>query len=358
MTEIEEVTQATSRNSRKKKTKRWMKWTIIMVSVLLLLIIAVLGGGYLYIKSISLDDIKSRHSVAENNGSNAVEPAKIPKVMEGAVDKAADLAGEDIEGQDALDVAAILLNSGLSLRDIRYLQGNATYDLTTEEKQHIRELLLNKLKPDEIELLRTITSKYGKTLKILEPDYPIEWVGERDPEKIKDNDRKWIELQQKKKAAEAEENKDKGSGKEALAKEQEVSAQDEVKPSQPSTQLTDKQSKAKQAIDAKYAGKMSSLKSTCTAKSNALLQSILSDVASDPDISLTKLQSKFIGQLADAEGSCDSQFNDLLAKAQAEYADAGISAASMPDWSSEYNKAKSAARSAGISAIAGQLNKE
>ncbi|GMK38144.1 hypothetical protein PCCS19_11980 [Paenibacillus sp. CCS19] len=355
------MTETRTREKRyrsKKKMKRWVKWLIIVVLVLFLLVIAVLGYGYWYIKSVSLDDIKSRHQPDEN-GTSVVEPVKIPGVLEGAVDKAAGLVGKDIEGQDALDVASILLNSGLSLREIKYLQGTAAYDLTTEEKQRIRDLLLEKLKPEEIELLRSITSKYGKTLRILDSDFPIEWVGERDPEKIKEYDRKWDELK-KNKAVGTTTNKDAAiEGKEGnnnTGKDSVMVPDKGTDTSGDAEQLDAKATEKKTEINAKYDQKLASLKSTCTAKSNTLLNAILADLDADPKASLSKLQAKFLGQLADAEATCDSQFSQLQAQAKADYKAAGIPATSMPNWKSEYDKAKVAARSAGISAIMKQMN--
>ncbi|MBD3920706.1 hypothetical protein H8B09_18215 [Paenibacillus sp. PR3] len=339
---------------KKKKMRRWLKWLLIIVVTIIVLVIAALTAGYIYLKSISLDDIKSRHPVEteDNTGSDIKvnEPVKIPKVMEGAVDKAASLVGKDIEGQDALDVAAILLNSGLSLRDIKYLQGNASYDLTTEEKQRIRDLLLEKLTSEEIKLLRSITSKYGKHLVILNPDYPIEWVGERDPEKIKEHEKQWSEMQSGKAA------KPQTSG----TKQPSTSTESDKPSTEPtkndSTVLTQQQKEKQKEINAKYDQKLSSLKSTCTAKSNTLLNTILKDLESDSKPSLSKLQAKFLGQLADAEAACDSQFSELQSQAKADYKAAGIPATSMPNWKSEYDKAKVAARSSGIAAIMKKMN--
>jgi|GEM_PF-1404759 len=355
--EVQPQLQAIGKEKRK-PMKRWLKWLIIITLALFLLVVALIGITYWYIKSISLDDIKSRHRVTSEAEANIVEPVKkIPAIMEGTVDKAASLVGKDIEGQDALDVAAILLNSGLSLKDIRYLQGNASYDLTTEEKQHIRDLLLRKLTFEEIELLRSITSKYGKHLVILNPDYPIEWVGERDPELIKEHEREWKKI---KEAKRPDDGKSTTPGstqpKERDAATTTDKSSEPNKPAQSGGALTDKQAAAKKQIDAKYDRQLAGLKTTCTATSNSLLQSILKDVAADPDISLAKLQTKFIGQLAEAESNCDGQFNELLAQSQTEYADAGISVSAMPDWKADYNKAKSDARAAGIAAIANKLN--
>ncbi|PWW08470.1 hypothetical protein DFQ01_101192 [Paenibacillus cellulosilyticus] len=348
---------------QKKKMRRWVKWLLIIIITLVVLIIASVGAGYWYIKSISLDDIKSRHPETSGSVEVTTEPAKIPKVMEGAVDKAASLVGKEIEGQDALDIAAILLNSGLSLRDIRYLQGNATYDLTTEEKQHIRDLLLEKLTQDEIELLRSITLKYGKNLNILNPDYPIEWVGETDPEKIKEYEQKWKEMQAAKASGTTSNSgtqvKDVNSSANnstatntAETSDNTTTKSDTTNTNSASAQLDEQQAAKKKEIDAKYDSKFASLKSTCTAKSNKLLQSITAELNANPDISLSQLQTKFLGQLSDAESTCDSQFNQLQSQAQADYKAAGIPTSTMPNWKSEYDKAKSAARASGIAAIA------
>lgn len=351
MTEAKQMEKR--KRSSSKKMKRWVKWLIVIILVLLLLVIMALCTGYWYVKSVSLDDIKSRQQLNDNSTST-VESVKIPGVIEGAVEKATSLVGKDIEGQDALDAMAILLNSGLSLRNIKYLQGNATYDLTTEEKQHIRKLLLEKLKPDEIELLRAISSKYGKTLRILDSEFPIEWVGERDPVKIKEYDRKWDELK-KSKAIEQNSNKEtEMQGKES--KKENDSTTISIKDASDNTGLLNEQVSAKKKeIDKEYDQELTSLKTICTAKSNALLQAILADLESNPNLSLSKLQAKFLGQLADAESTCDSQFSQLHSQAQADYKTAGIPASSMPNWESEYNNAKVATRSNSIAAIVKQM---
>lgn len=349
-----EITVSKWTRKKKKKMRRWLKWLLIIVVTIVVLAVAALTAGYIYLKSISLDDIKSRHPVVTEDiavgNVDAAEPVKIPKVMEGAVDTAASLVGKEIEGQDALDVAAILLNSGLSLRDIRYLQGNATYDLTNEEKQRIRDLLLKKLTQEEIELLRSITSKYGKSLNILNPDFPIEWVGEKDPEKIKEYESKWQEMQTSK----TTKPQTSGTKETSTPTETDKPSTDTTKAG--STELTQQQKEKQTEINAKYNQKLASLKTTCTAKSNTLLNAILKDLGSDSKPSLSKLQAKFLGQLADAESACDSQFSQLQTQAKADYKAAGIPATSMPNWKSDYDKAKVAARSAGISAIMKQMN--
>lgn len=126
------------KTKQKKKLKPWKKWVIGTASFFVLVALIFTGVTYYYLKSIDIKDIASRHSndAADGSDVNKTEPKKLPAIIEKPVEKASQLiGGEKIDSADALDVAAILLNSGLSLKQISYLQGNATTDLPVEEKQ-------------------------------------------------------------------------------------------------------------------------------------------------------------------------------------------------------------------------------
>ncbi|GBF78500.1 hypothetical protein PA598K_07152, partial [Paenibacillus sp. 598K] len=163
-------------------------WKITLWSTAVLGVLLVAAAGLLYWKLTTMDigAIRDRHvlqgesSPGGAGGGAEDSSGRLPASLSGAVGKADALADKPIQSDDALDAAAILLQSGLSLREMYYLMGQSTETLSTEEKQHIRDLLLAKLDPEEIEALRAITSGYGKHLVILDPDYPIEAVGVKD----------------------------------------------------------------------------------------------------------------------------------------------------------------------------------
>ncbi|GLX67380.1 hypothetical protein [Paenibacillus glycanilyticus] len=333
------------RTKKKKKMKPWMKWLLGATSFLVIVALLFAGGTYYYIKSIDIEDIAARHSndTAANSGATQAEPKKLPAIIEKPVEKASKLiGGEKIDSADALDVAAILLNSGLSMKQISYLQGNATTDLPVEEKQKIRDLLLSKLSNDEIELLRSITTQYGISLNILNPGYPIEWVGERDPEKIKENNEAWKKRNQQSTA---------GSSKPATTgtKQEEKPSEPEKKPDKPAVELASDKKQVKKTIDSQTQSKLNSLSGTCKAKSNAILQQI---VGSADGVTVDELQNKYLGKVMEAEGSCDAQFNGIVSQATSSYADNGIDSSAMPDWNAKYEASKQSARASAISAIA------
>ncbi|ACS99095.1 hypothetical protein [Paenibacillus sp. JDR-2] len=325
----------------KKKLKPWMKWVIGTASFFVVVALIFMGVTYYYIKSIDIKDIASRHNtdVANGSGEEKSEPKKLPTIIEKPVEKASQLiGGKKIDSADALDVAAILLNSGLSLKQISYLQGNATTDLSVEEKQNIRDLLLTKLSDEEIKLLSSITKQYGVALNILNPDFPIEWVGERDPEKIKEHNEAWQKMKQQ----------SNGSTKPVNNKPAESSKPTEPE-KKPTPELSTDLKKVKQSIDSKTESQLASLSGTCRAKSNTIVQQI---VGSADGVTVEDLQNKYLGKVMEAEGSCDAQFQGIVSQSASSYADAGIDSSAMPDWNAKYEESKQSVRASAISAIA------
>ncbi|WP_435168698.1 hypothetical protein [Paenibacillus glycanilyticus] len=327
---------------QRRKLKPWMKWVIGTASFFVVVALIFTGVTYYYIKSIDLKDIASRHNsdVVDGSTENKSEPKKLPAIIEKPVEKASQLiGGEKIDSVDALDVAAILLNSGLSLKQISYLQGNATTDLPVEEKQKIRDILLSKLSDEEVKLLKSITKQYGIGLNILNPDYPIEWVGERDPQKMKENNEAWKKLQQSKPV---------DTGTKSEDKPAETSKPTEPEKT-PAPELTTDLKQVKQSIDSKTESQLASLSGTCKAKSNAILQQI---VGNADGVTVEDLQNKYLGKVMEAEGSCDAQFQGIVSQAASSYADAGIDSRAMPDWNAKYEASKQSVRASAISAIA------
>jgi hypothetical protein len=344
-----------------RKPKRWLRRTLWSLLAIIGVVCIAALGIYLYIRSISLDEIKDRQASIGMKDEASAEGEALPVVLEGQVSKAEDLVGKPIATQDALDVAAILLNSGLSMREILFLQGNATYDLSTEEKQRIRDLLLEKLTTEEIELLRGITVKYGKGLVILDPDYPIEWVGMRDQEKLEQLKREYNEKQ----AAHADEMQDGAQDKLQnglpIVRGVDKGSEESKESTDTSTgqgQLSPEQEQEKQRIDEQYNARMQKLRATCKASSDAILQDIVGYLSNSGDASLDKLQSEYLGKVTEAEAGCDSEFQSLLQDAKDAYASAELDLAIMPTWQAEYDKAKSSVRSAAIVKIAAQLKKD
>ncbi|WP_336790584.1 hypothetical protein [Paenibacillus sp. MMO-177] len=332
----------------KKKLKPWMKWVIGTASFFVVVGLIFIGVTYYYIKSIDIKDIAARHSSDQvaNSGKQQTETKKLPAIIEKPVEKASELIGGDkIDSADALDVAAILMNSGLSLKQISYLQGNATYDLSDEEKTKIREILLSKLSDEEIKLLKDITIKYGITLNILNPDYPIEWVGEKDPEKVKEINEAWKKMNQQSNGS----SKPNDTGTKPTVKPTETSKPTEEPEKTPAPELTTDLKQVKQSIDSKTESQLASLSGTCKAKSNAILQQI---VGSADGVTVEELQNKYLGKVMEAEGSCDAQFQGIVSQAASSYADAGIDSGAMPNWNAKYEASKQSVRASAISAIA------
>ncbi|SFE83888.1 hypothetical protein SAMN05216378_4274 [Paenibacillus catalpae] len=345
----------TPQKKTKKKLKPWMKWLLGTASFFVIVALIFTGVTYYYIKSIDIKDIASRHSsdLAADSGEKQPE-SKLPAIIEKPVEKASQLiGGEKIDSADALDVAAILLNSGLSLKQISYLQGNATTDLPVEEKQKIRDILLSKLSDEEIELLKSITKQYGIGLNILNPNYPIEWVGERDPEKMKENNEAWKKMNQQSNGS----TKPTDTGTKTDEKPANTDTKQDDKPAEPekepTPELTTDLKQVKQSIDSKTEGQLASLSGTCQAKSNSILAQI---VGSADGVTLENLQNKYLGKVMEAEGSCDAAFQGIVSQAASSYADAGIDSSAMPDWNAKYEASKQAVRSSAISAIAKAIN--
>ncbi|MGM0880081.1 MAG: hypothetical protein ACQEXQ_03465 [Bacillota bacterium] len=354
--------------------KKFWKITGITLGVLLLLI----GGGiaFLYWKltSIDLGDIKTRHTAEaalqiSSDGPTAVPPSEgkedeLPSALDGAVGKAEQIAGKSIKTQDAVDAAAILLQSGLSMREMYILLGQSSEKLTNEEKQAIRDLLLKKLTKEEIGMLRSITVNYGKGLVILDPDYPIELVGIEDPEeraKIK----KQLEAEGKLKGPspspkpavpETESGPDKDYASETTVADNKT-AQTETADT---SKATDEDKAQYAATKAKYESKLASHKAACLGEANALTNEVVAAIKANEDKgeeTINAKQQTLLAEIAKAESACDAKFSSLMSSAHAEFKDTGISSASIEQtWRSQYDSVKSSMRSQAISRIKLALN--
>jgi hypothetical protein len=277
--------------------------------------------------------------------------------LKGSIDTASSIAGKPIDGQDALDVAAILMKSGLGVKEIYFLLGKSTDKLSNEEKQNVRDILLAKLTEDEIKALRTITTEYGKTLVILDKNYPIELVGvydEAERAKIQK------ELNEKKK----------GSAEQPLPNLPSTSnspAPSPVNPMTPDSSQTppvpteDSGAKAQELRDV-YQSKLNTMKQGCTTQVNFIVSEIATDInASQSEgkgLSLSTLQSKYLTKIESAESSCDSQFQQLVADAQSEYALKKLPPNDIAIWNSEYEKAKQETRTQAMNMLMSSLSQQ
>jgi len=78
--------------------------------------------------------------------------------------------GQPIEKIDLLKASMILMRK-LSAEDISYLSKVAMQNsYSQEDYQHSQEILVNRLSADDINTLKKLGEKYGKDLKILNPD--------------------------------------------------------------------------------------------------------------------------------------------------------------------------------------------
>ncbi|CAM4323078.1 hypothetical protein L1N85_15210 [Paenibacillus alkaliterrae] len=339
--------------TRVKRMRPWLKWTL--GTVLGLFILGICGIGYLFyqVKSISLEDIKERQSANAIVDAEDSDETEVPKALDGAVGKANEFANKPIETQDALDVAAILLNSGLSFKEIYWLQGSASDDLPTEEKQRIRDLLLEKLSAEEIEALRSITTQYGKGLLILDPNYPIEAVGVKD-------EAERARIIEQANAKQPETNKPEVESEQTTVKPVPIEPEIESETETATKPISEEQQAVKEGIQADYNSQLSALQSSCVAKSNALASQLVSDVkgkqANGEEISIDLLQNTYLPKIAASEAQCDNQFSFTLANAKLEYETAGLDSAELNEWQSTYNSAKAIAKSNALSQLSAALS--
>ncbi|WP_162255006.1 hypothetical protein [Paenibacillus sp. Soil522] len=304
---------------------------------------------YYQVKSISLEDIKDRQvSSAVEQVTDSTEK-EAPKALEGAVGKANEFTNKEIETQDALDVAAILLNSGLSFKEIYWLQGSASEDISIEEKQRIREVLLEKLSKEEIEALRSITTQYGKGLIILDPNYPIEAVGVKD-----EKERLRILNEAKEKQVNTDQSIDQLD--QTVAEPNTSDSKSSLKP------LTEEQKVVKEQIQKTYNSKLGALKADCVSKSTILLSELVSDIkhrqANGEKVSIDLLQNTYLPRIVSSEGHCDREFSDMLESAKERYKAEGLNINELDAWQSEYNEAKEQTQSKAILQISNLLTEK
>jgi hypothetical protein len=336
-----------------KSKKTWEKLVITGLSLFLLLVIAV--GGFLYytINQVDLEGIEKRIEERKQDAQSDEEQAKLPGVLDSTIDKAESLTTKSIDPQDALDVAAILLKSGLSMKEMYYLTGKSTDKLSNDEKQKIRDLLLKKLSPEEIKALRAITYDYGKKLVILDPEYPIELVGVYD-EAEQARIRK--ELEDKKKLQATATTASPNPVADIPAEDPLPSLPPSTTPI-PSGTLSSEQT----ALHDTYQGKLDTLQNGCTNKVSSLAAELSAEIkagqASEEGISIASLQSKFLPKIEAAEQECDSQFNNLMNDAANSYQEKGLPLQDIENWKSQYEAAKRKAQSEVLNSLMSSISK-
>ncbi|WNR43504.1 hypothetical protein [Paenibacillus roseipurpureus] len=331
--------------SRKPK-KSWKKWLLGSLSVLVFIVLVSSGVIYYKIRAIDVEDIVERHQlpvkgISGAESATAVAAAesnqtKLPSILSSTVDKAEEFASKPIKTQDALDVAAILLKSGLSLKEVYYLTGEAKSDLATEEKQKIRDLLLSKLSDSEITALRLITKQYGKGLLILDPNYPIELIGIDDPV---ERSRVEQELKAKKQV-------------QSDIKQPEPTPSPQVKEEQPPKEKP-QIAQTDPAVVSSYRSKLDSLKTSCQGDINTLIGSVINAKKANPALGIKELQSMFMGKFTSAESQCDAGFNATIAEAER----AGVSNSDIQGWKQEYSAMKQTAQTSAINQLAQAFKK-
>lgn len=320
-------------------------------------LLLVIAGAILYwkIRSIDLDDIRARQLAKADSGQlqgaeaepqpqSEPEPGPdVPKVMKGAVSKAEQLAGKPIKSADALDVAAILLDSELSLKEMYDLIGKSTDNLNTEEKQRIRDQLLEKLKPEEIEALRAITTDYGKGLVILDPDYPIELVGVKDEAERK-RIRERLEEEGKKASSSA------GSGPADAAGESGPTTETDTDTDTDTAGSAGGASGPElAAVIRKYEGKLEAVRASCIRDANAMTDRVIAAIQRMKDgegsSSAGAAEDELMQEIAAVEAECEASFASVLRQAKGDLEQAGLSTAVLQTWRDEYAAAKEAAMS-------------
>jgi hypothetical protein len=347
---------------RWKSLKPWLKWLLGISGLVIGLFLVVAIVFYYQIRSIRVEDILQRHQMVTTQNQNVAPEAikdstplpttpTLPTILNAPLDKANQFASKPIKTQDALDVASILLKSGLSLKEVYYLTGEAKSTLSNEEKQKIRNLLLDKLTKEEISALRSITFQYGKGLNILDPNYPIELVGINDPA-----ERKKIlkELQDMKKSQQNQQVQREVPTQEVTVNE---GGDQPANHNQPSTATSQSEVKStpkdspKPTSDlvliATYKSKLDSLKNSCQGDINRLVSSIVSAKKGNKDLSLAELQSMFLQKFVDAESRCDSGLSGIISEA----GKAGVSSGDIEVWKQSYHSMKQAAQSSAIGQI-------
>lgn len=109
----------------------------------------------------------------------------VPDVVE---QKAASIAKKEVETADFMKAAGVILGK-LSFSEIKFLFDTASDDfwVTTpvEEIEKVRSIIFKKLTPEDLNTLRLLGKKYGRSMTILEPDIDVAKTKEKQVEEKK-----------------------------------------------------------------------------------------------------------------------------------------------------------------------------
>ncbi|NDI34873.1 hypothetical protein [Chengkuizengella sediminis] len=308
---------------RWKNLKPWKRRIIITFSFLLMVLLTTITWIYIDLKSKDMTEIQERLDVREQentSSSEEINPDSLPSSVEGHLEKAEEFADKPIEMEDALDVTSILLNSGLSIKEMQYLTGQVREDLTPEELKHIRDTLLAKLSQEEIDALRQIARYYGRTLNILDPNFPIPGLKDETSE-----------------SSQIEDNVATQKNEPVVTDSQTTEDQTEENQHENLTPVT-------QEVEQKYLTQIEPLQNTCEAKVNDLADEIRADIdkktANGEQVTVQYLQNAFLQKFVQAEGECDTQFEDLMTQAEQEFATESFNPEIIDQWRQTYQNVK------------------
>lgn len=330
-----------------KKWRPWKRWVLIFTCVLAICLFVGVGLIYYQVQTISLSDIQERR--LQQNKGNLDGNNSPPAILADSIEKASEFTEKPIQAQDALDVAAVLLKSGLSLKEVYFLTGKVSDQLPIEEKQKIRDLLLSKLSKDEIQALRSITKEYGKTLLILDPNYPIELIGVYD---------------EAERARIMKELKDRNT-KESLKETQTntktiVNSESKASDIPEAVQAKDTSLQEYKKIEDKYTSSINQLKASCEAEVSVLVNQIANVInqskAENQPLSADALQNNFMTKIAKAEQNCDNKFTGMMNEAQVEFQQKGLEVTQIDLWKQQYNLYKEQARIKAITELSVKIN--
>ncbi|MFS1511146.1 hypothetical protein VQL36_01725 [Chengkuizengella sp. SCS-71B] len=319
-----------------KNLKPWLRRTITIFIFLFIILIVSVTWIYIDIKSTDITDIQERLDAREQgdiSDSKEVDSDSLPSSTEGHLKKAEEFADKPIEMEDALDVTSILLNSGLSIKEMQYLMGQARMNLTSEEKKNVREILLAKLTQEEIDALRQIARYYGRTLDILDPNVKIKGLEEESTE-LSQNTEDPMDQEALVTGVQSIEGQI-GYQEDAITEEQTEENQQELVPNLiPVTQ----------EVEQKYLTQIEPLQNTCEAKVNDLAAEIRADIdkktANGEQVTVQYLQNTFLQKFVLAEDECDTQFEDLMIQAEQEFATEGFNPEIIDQWRQTYRNVK------------------
>jgi hypothetical protein len=107
--------------------------------------------------------------VSQPGNTVTTDPAKPNEIASGVQQQ----INKPIEKIDLLKAGIIIMRK-LSWEETQYLYQSGSKDShSVDELKETRRILLDKLTPEDVQTLRELGAKYGKTLNILDPNVPI-----------------------------------------------------------------------------------------------------------------------------------------------------------------------------------------